>query len=79
MHGERRVCSVPVLEREIKSANITDITVYQWTKTEKKARKVEISKSLKELVAEFNSQMAELKKYIYVKRKQHISILQRII
>ena len=27
--------------------------------------------SLKELVAEFDSQMAELKKHIYVKRKQH--------
>ena len=27
--------------------------------------------SLEEFVAEFNSQMAELKKHIYVKRKQH--------
>ena len=27
--------------------------------------------SLKELVAEFDSQMAELKKHTYVKRKQH--------
>ena len=61
----------PVLVSQIESANITDVRVYQWTKIEKKARKVEISMTLKELVAEFNSQMAELKKHIYVKRKQH--------
>ena len=52
MYGECKVFSVPVLESEIKSANITDVTVYQWTNIEKKARKVEISMGLKELVAE---------------------------
>ena len=64
MYGECEVCSVPVLESEVKSANITDVKVYQWTKIEKKVRKVEISMSLKELVAEFNSEMAALKKHI---------------
>ena len=71
MYGEYKFCSVPVLENEIKSGNITDAMVYQWSKIEKKARKVEISVSLKELVAEFVSQMAELDKHICVKRKQH--------
>ena len=64
MYGECKVCSIPVLESEVKSANITDVKVYQWTKIEKKVRKVEISMSLKELVAEFNSEMAALKKHI---------------
>ena len=64
MYGECKVCSVPVLESQVKSANITDVKVYQWTKIEKKVRKVEISMNLKELVAEFNSEMAALKKHI---------------
>ena len=38
MYGECKVCCVPVLEGEIKSANITDVTVYQWTKIEMKKR-----------------------------------------
>ena len=80
MNGECKVCSAPVLVSQIESANITDVRVYQWTKIEKKARKVEISMTVKELVAEFNSQMAELKKHIYVKKKQHkFFILQRVI
>ena len=36
MYGEFKVCSVPFLETKIKSANITDVTVYQWTKIGKR-------------------------------------------
>ena len=36
-----------------------------------KKRHVKISMSLKELVAEYNNQMTELKKHIYSKRKQY--------
>ena len=28
MYGECKICSIPVLESEIKTANITDVTVY---------------------------------------------------
>ena len=35
IYGEYKVCSVPVLESEIKITNIANLTVYQWTKIEK--------------------------------------------
>ena len=59
------------IKLDMEDGDMSSCSVFQWTKVEKKSRKVSVHLNFTELVNEFSTQVSMLKKHIFVKRCQN--------
>ena len=71
MEGDCDVCSTALTEGVMEGEEDETMNVFQWTKVDKKVRKVSITFGVTELISELNARVTVLKKHIYVKRCQN--------